>query len=1013
MSDYLGIYQGSVLDSNDPEHRGRIKCLVPQVLGEAPSTWCEPMLPTIYSPPVGEIVWIQFIDGDNSRPIYQSRPVVTADVIAAGAITEEKLAFDIADGILQTFYAPTEPVGANVGDLWYNTTPGSESLWRYNGTIWQRILDADVAAAVALAGDAVSIADGKIVTFAQATPPIATAIGDVWVDTDDGNKLYRAESVGANEIADGEWVSIRDFGITTAQTAANDALSTAVAAQSTADGKNTVYYEAVAPTPPAGGFKVNDLWFNTSDGNRPHYWNGTAWVAQPFGNAAISNLDAGSISAGILNVAVELGINGQLVVRGAGGETVGMTGDQGFFVKGSDALGNPLYVSFPTDGRPNIISGTLQATTLTVEGDATSGQAATFRRNSQVEPGGTFTLNDSIVAPLGGPYLEPLANEVVTSALPGALAGASWDSASGKWYVAKKTSTGTSVYTITESVEGFDSVLVGSVGASYKAHSFTKIGTHYYFVVTRTSDDHNLLYDFSLSGSTFTLAATLDFGTQPQVVVGPDSSDTSVWVADWNGGNSGDVRFRRYAVSGLALQETVTTTFNPSVSARAPSDLFSVAVGDFDFGARKFVLTFNDAVDIDEADTDITYRVGVFTTSGAREAASDFPLMKQAETFMTWTGTSTSDATGRFVDFGSLYDGTGSYIHKYEGTNKLSASTETWYAGSTFYRSSDGAETTLSPQAQWGATVKSRWQWKATVAAPPGGLGSRVYVGKSFGYPNAKVQGEIPPGETVFVGNTYNNAGAAPPTSSTFGSTTPALVQSQALTSLNIGTVTTTNDSSTVTGTNLAQYMVGKKITATGIPADATVLAVASSTSMTISANATASGSVAATLTVPKLEIRGDGYARITELERVILSSTTDVNASAGNTPPLRIGNVSSNHMRLDGNEIQAMTDDSTVAALLLNAGGGAVSFGGKSVSQWFFGKTAITTNASGQDTIAHNCGGAPTMILSQVEGSSVWEAINSNYTSTTFTVTLRSRVDNSVAGSGVSPNISWIAFKT
>lgn len=49
----------------------------------------------------------------------------------------------------------------------------------------------------------------KTVTFAQDAIPTSVAIGDLWVDTDDNNKLYRAESVGATTITavgGGGWV---------------------------------------------------------------------------------------------------------------------------------------------------------------------------------------------------------------------------------------------------------------------------------------------------------------------------------------------------------------------------------------------------------------------------------------------------------------------------------------------------------------------------------------------------------------------------------------------------------------------------------------------------------------------------------------------------------------------------------------------------------------------------------------------------------------------------------------
>lgn len=57
-------------------------------------------------------------------------------------------------------------------------------------------------------------------------------------------------------------------------------------AQTTADGKNTVFYQASAPS--TSGRKINDVWFDTDDGNRMHYWNGSAWAAQQFSTNAIA-----------------------------------------------------------------------------------------------------------------------------------------------------------------------------------------------------------------------------------------------------------------------------------------------------------------------------------------------------------------------------------------------------------------------------------------------------------------------------------------------------------------------------------------------------------------------------------------------------------------------------------------------------------------------------------------------------------------------------------------------------
>lgn len=100
---------------------------------------------------------------------------------------------------------------------------------------------------------------------------------------------------------------------------ARAAQTNAEAAKTVAGGKNTVFY--AASMPPVTGRAVNDIWFDTANGNRMYYWDGLNWTPKPFGtnaiaemsitnallanasidNAKIANLDAGKITTGILD----------------------------------------------------------------------------------------------------------------------------------------------------------------------------------------------------------------------------------------------------------------------------------------------------------------------------------------------------------------------------------------------------------------------------------------------------------------------------------------------------------------------------------------------------------------------------------------------------------------------------------------------------------------------------------------------------------------------------------------
>lgn len=106
-----------------------------------------------------------------------------------------------------------------------------------------------------------------------------------------------------------------------AQLRADSASDIANKAQASADGKNTIYYDATQPIATEGGFKVGDTWFNSAEDNAIYRYNGTAWVKEELGedaiaelsiktahiqdgaitNAKVGNLDAGKITSGTIN----------------------------------------------------------------------------------------------------------------------------------------------------------------------------------------------------------------------------------------------------------------------------------------------------------------------------------------------------------------------------------------------------------------------------------------------------------------------------------------------------------------------------------------------------------------------------------------------------------------------------------------------------------------------------------------------------------------------------------------
>jgi len=48
----------------------------------------------------------------------------------------------------------------------------------------------------------------QVSTFKQTSVPAATAAGDIWIDTDNNNKQYRATAAGDDQIGSGEWIEV-------------------------------------------------------------------------------------------------------------------------------------------------------------------------------------------------------------------------------------------------------------------------------------------------------------------------------------------------------------------------------------------------------------------------------------------------------------------------------------------------------------------------------------------------------------------------------------------------------------------------------------------------------------------------------------------------------------------------------------------------------------------------------------------------------------------------------------
>lgn len=111
------------------------------------------------------------------------------------------------ENIVTTYYQNNTPDNAHVGDLWYVTGDcygevdevyHEGELFRYNGTSWDKITDADAIAAIEKANDAQAIADGKITSYYQNYAPYNASYGDLWYNTATSKTVKRCIEVGDN-----------------------------------------------------------------------------------------------------------------------------------------------------------------------------------------------------------------------------------------------------------------------------------------------------------------------------------------------------------------------------------------------------------------------------------------------------------------------------------------------------------------------------------------------------------------------------------------------------------------------------------------------------------------------------------------------------------------------------------------------------------------------------------------------------------------------------------------------
>ena len=241
-------------------------------------------------------LWMDTNDGNKLyRYEHGTGFVNVQDTSIQSAVAAAAAASNVADKKIFVYYQTSAPTVDNIegnaldaedeGDLWIDTDNGNK-LYRWNGSSWVAVDDSrigqtstDLAGALTRLGTAEtnitslnSKADGFVHSFYQNDPPTDASVatgtlmpGDLWVDTNDGDRLYIYDETNGDN--DPGWVLVQDPDLTAAFAAAKNAANTA-------DRKISTYYQDDAPTHDAvTGDLLNvmdsgDLWFDTNNKNQ-------------------------------------------------------------------------------------------------------------------------------------------------------------------------------------------------------------------------------------------------------------------------------------------------------------------------------------------------------------------------------------------------------------------------------------------------------------------------------------------------------------------------------------------------------------------------------------------------------------------------------------------------------------------------------------------------------------------------------------------------------------------------
>jgi hypothetical protein len=562
----------------------------------------------------------------------------------------------------------------------------------------------------------------------------------------------------------------------------------------------------------------------------------------------------------------------------------------------------PVNVNFPTDGaKPNIISGTTQASTLVVS------KSSELGGTTSIPPNAVVSIASGTTAPVQAPILSATYNDRTIFNIPGTTAtGLSKGPVSTSVYVLSVTanSSGAKTFYISEHSKSDGSL----IATRYTSPSLTYLaggpiqairGLTYYngfFFISALAGDPSMsqfgVWTTVINSSGWSVAqafaiTTGSGGMGLNNMLIPTNGFTNGWnytsnqlVIGWNTINTGYVNSNEFSVNAStgAIGSYVTGSQQlVNSTASNVGTLGSVMLGPFGAGGvgRRIVKAGAN-------------KFQSFATSSNSVIASE-----------SWAGANTATVAGAFYDGTDFWDLTVSNsMRQYRGGDSFQTSNTTKWVRYSWY---DSVGTTHETQVSPAGTIALPNRATLIVTIPP--------------IPRGSFGSEEPNSARVYIVTASTDPGA--------------------------------------TSTN---YNLRSTITYPNTSAQVDPYSTSTTTPQTSNGFATVSNYGTIQTTSGRSFWRGDDSARFFQL---VVDSTQDANVNSYGTPgfappALRIGTQDADgqlrgpHMRIDNNEIIAMLSDNGSTAvqnvLYLNSGD-KVQFGGKT---WQTGTVTLTAPTGG-----------------------------------------------------------------